>query len=1397
MRQRFFTSVKVILSVIILFSISMGGFSMNLNTVIKAASENQYNIFILKADSLVDKKAEQADCDIENIRALYAGAGHTISLIDIADLCDYNTFSHKLCDILILPYGPKFPYSGVSALKHFFANGGRIITLGGYAFEDIVEDWKQAGSEEAEMCLSVNASAATERSEFKRTIDLKSLKGKKSVEAVVWQKAQELVPADGGGAFAELTFYNGSTKNSTVSINILSAAYTPWSRFQKKIDIPDNTTSIEISVGLRNAQGQVSIDNIGLYDENGSALFEDRFNYVSQGIWTQQTTHAAASLFQEESYPSNPKLSSVTPDTVSDWLSFSASSIPIFDADHKIKNAVRIGPAEEQSVFTEEVSLDGAIEGWSSVCVLGNNRGRLQPLMYAYDGDGEIRGTVGAIMHLLPSPASGGQDNVNEWTDYKATSIAFFGITSQDILSPKNKAVREGFLRLPYIMMKDTYVSKIENKYDCYRQGESAEFTANIENSSAVPVSGKIKFTVSDGNGKAVFSTETDYAAGAKSVSAAVGRWDPQKFSYDFYTVKSELYDGQSQLIDVNFTGFTVWDDAVVNAGPSYELIDNYIVFTDKSGKKQPVMINGADDGGNTFGMLDTTPLKWRENFIRRNDMGMHLYEALMVYTSMSGGSEQFMRKMDNVVYLAQKYNQIFMMGILIGNNVAVNDRGLEKDAEICKKVAERYKDIPGLIYYLNGDLRVQITQSLFEPLNQFLAAKYPDDAALKNAWGSQYALGSVTPEEYPQNGTGWSDVKAADYNEFRTFMIKRWTGKLTESIQSVDKSGKAILCEFYSYPWESVDIPTGLGDLTYSNIGFFETYREITQTLAYTDQRYRGKSLGIGEFGKRTHPVFMNAGNEIHSALSPTEAANHFFNVYNATFTAGGNHVQIWSWQDESKYVFPWGLLQLGDRAPRDLFYYFRNMNLYTRLLSPVYETPQAAFLTADSTRMGGSEGGGARGHFADIAGLNILQSTNAGKLLTLNDSNLVIPKETKVIFYPVAYNPTDEVMDKLTEFVKNGGVLYLSGDISYDRNRDQTKPSRLLDLCGVSLISTNFNGVDFSGDEITYSDGKNSNTGIPNIKIALAGASALYKEKDGTPIVTEYALGKGKVLFSAVAIELFSDYKTAPSFADTAIYKYVLDLAGVPCLNVTAKDSYIKILEQPLSNSQTSYGIFNMDTSNQTMSFISAGNEYSLTLLSGQTANLRRNENGEVLSVFNEGDFKVNGTAILDNAANAMILSRDETDITKSKSLIITPNKTGRITLHTKADFKAPVIAAGVMIDGVLKVTSKTSVTFKGKISFEVTEELKNKIIFITEESDLLQLAANTAYNLQNPVTAKLSDQVSANVLIDGKNNILTIRSVNPALLILICALGVAFLCPLGGLIYVTRKKAKKRKL
>ncbi|MFD0715681.1 beta-galactosidase [Paenibacillus sp. GCM10027626] len=1499
-----------------------------------------YRIFILNDDALLSEDA-QAPVDIGGLKAFYEDDGHTVTLVDGAQLSSNASFNADLCDLLVLPYGPKFPLESIPNFKAYMAAGGKLITLGGYAFSRLNEN-------NANHALSVSAAAPAE-AHWRTTVDPAKFAQRTQLKLSVWMKTDD-VSGSGGYAHSSVYIYDGNGNMLSWNDFKKSTGKNGWARYENDFSVPAGAASIQINLGLFQAKGTVRFDRVLLTDASGDVvlLYDDfeegipahwqpvkyagsavleltaadvpaqlegsnhslslsaatkssaqwsvsfdpyrlapntdyklslwmkthqvdvggyafaaLYFYDASGArlgwkdlrqakkttdWFKQEymfqvpagtarvdlnlglsgtsgiayfdkvklTNASGTevIYADDFEETEPErnwrrvtfggspvfglsgeapvetsqpvfLGSDRPSYVGDQALYDSSSIPIFDMEHALRNVAVIEPAMDQKIFAGNLSLTAPVEGYSAVTVTGNNRGRWQPLITAKDKNGETRGTIGAIMRLFPEPDERyALENINEWHDYPGASIAFFGVTNRNLLDPANTALRAGFRKLTEALVRDVYIETVANRWDNYKQGESPQMTAYIGNGGKGPVSGMVRFEViTEDTGQLVYSQDVPYSVNAKKHAAVTATWNTPAFTDDFYTVRTILKDAAGNDIDQFTNCFSIWDQAVVDAGPHISYTDNYLQIKRPDNTVKTIFAAGSDDGANLPLAMDQTALQWKIDMKQHLDAGMSIYELLQQYPAFSPWSdifddpdtkEAYLRRVDHIVYLSQKYKQIYKMGLAIGNDVGAADAELEQTAGFIEEMAARYKDVPGLIYYLNGDMRSTLTEKLLPIWRSFLQTRYVSVAKLNIAWKTNYASFSQVPLEgnYPDagidpqdaNGYGlWGDRKAYDYNTFKTALVTRWTERLIEAIRAGDPThdNHPIVCEFYRWPAYGFDISTAIGNLTYSNVGNFELHYTFPEQLQYADLRAIGKSFGVGEFGKRTHPLFSNVEYETIASTSYEEARNNFFGYMSMGFAMGANHMQTWSWADESRFVFPWGMRFTGDRVGRDLLYWFRNMNLFTRQVEPVYEPAQVAVIQPDRSRMSGGTFGIAA-HWASVNAFDILQSAHVTQIRTLNenvlenDPNEPIDPAIKVIFYPVPYNPGDIVYNKLKAWVQAGGVLYLSGDISYDENYERTKGQRLIELAGATSAAPTvyYTGLNwhkapyapkyYAYDPAAPDKGRSTMTPYivkPNLEVAFgANVTVLYRDENDNPVIVQNDVGAGKVVYSTVPVEIFYNsgiFNSDPSTLehDVALYRKVLDLAGIGTTTVLEPDrSRVKMFELPLKNGAGRiYTVTNVSPSADYIGTVNGRFRHELG--GGYSDMVWVDGSGHLKGIFNRGVVKDNNVTIADNAPYAFVFAKDAAKLTDSKQVTILPQQPGHFKLKNDASWTNMRVVSGQVEDGAWIENDEMQASAAGGfIEFDVGSEQANKIILIVEQSQ---------YNaLKTAIVADLTD-------------------------------------------------------
>ena len=966
-------------------------------------------------------------------------------------------------------------------------------------------------------------------------------------------------------------------------------------------------------------------------------------------------------VFEPEEEDAVVPLSSVVPETVGDGLSFNSFSMPLFDVEHTFAS-VSLKPSPTQTVFTSDSKTSSS--GYSAVAAHGGH-GRYIPLLDAYDADGVKCGTAGAMIALFPdrTPSSG------YWGAYTGTSIAFFGVENIDLLSVPELA--DAFAALPRRMLEGVYIEWGENRYDCYRQGETPLLTLRIA-SGRYEGSARIRLTVADEAGSKVFETEKDTVLRCDSVCDVAFTWENAVLNSDFFTYCAEVYTG-GERVDIYETGFSVWNDERMKNSLRYVYEDNYVKLIQPDGSKKTIFITGVDDSAGLLVARDQTPLEFLRDMRGRMEAGVCLYENLQQYR----GAEEFRRlfadpekrerhyrKVDNIIFIANKFNQLYMMGLAIGDNVAVTGDALALLGDSVEECVKRYADVPCIIWYLNGDLVCRIGDALTPDLRRFLKDKYKTDENFRRAWkDSAVSLSTLEAKEYPHDGNNaFGDVKASDYNDFRMFLIRNWNSYLIRRIRAVDRCSRAILCEFYSWPCDCVDIPCAIGELTYGNIGFFASARQFPSYYLVHDQRSRGKGMGVGEFGKRTNPLFKNAKYDVHWNVPYNESKNFFWQVCVSGLVMGGNHMQIWCWSDGSDYVFPWGLTYGLDKIPRDWYYWMRAYCLWTKTLSLTCPDAPVALLTPDRSRHA-SNAKGYGVHFAVTEAINALQYTHQPRLMCINEYELHIPESVRVIFYPLSFFPPENVLDELEKWVEEGGTLYMSGDFAYDEYCCRTRSNRMEKLAGISIKDVLYTGTDHQDTQLTEYSGMGIKLrGKIQFGIEADGCEVVMSTNDARPVVTMRKLKKGRVFFNADLQELFVNEQTSHALA--ALYEKVLSAAGVEQENASGVSDDFKLFSIDLADGGSVREVYNTSHDKNEVKW----DTLSFDMTEGRTAFVTVDSSDAAVSLFADGRV-MSGEKVLYRGDCHMMAISFGGALEYSKSVVVMPLTQGNISLRCKA--------------------------------------------------------------------------------------------------------------------------------
>ncbi len=1206
---------------------------------------------------------------------------YDVQFLDADALADPEQLNRAHYDLLVLPYGESFPLPAQKAVQAFLADGGDLLSTGGYAFQSplikragrwefydkaVAEEhgsnllpelspressWKTTAPDYTSMA-SANLPGQGTQTVAKAVVpagvrgqhaawfcDMPAQGDGKQFYLRGWFRAVDVQAAPDGYAYVEIQQLDengGEAYAANVDVERLWGSR-DWHEVEQLITLVPPCRKLRVTFGLHNATG---------------AAMGARFRLES--CLPQVRINTALGFPQ-------------------DALVVTPSQIGMFDADFRLRRVAAIRAAKDQVILNDSADQQGAFGGYAATCVVGMNDARWIPLLEAHDELGRKRGAAGALaFHSLGY--------------YARSCWAFFGVDTTDLFAEGNAAGERTLRAVAHAQTRKCFLHRGETNFACYRDGEPVRAKVLVSNFGRQHAAAEVRWQITAVEGGAAAyhaSQRIDLAPGQTSSVEIV--WSPSSFAADCYRAEAGLWlDGEQ--VDRFQTGFVVWKAETLRQGLPFKFEQNYFQINGKS-----LFLQGTDDYLHTFIDQDENPLTWRADAQGCRDACIDVYENLLgLRGPQQRPTETWWRWIDAMLLNVQRAGGAFFPGMLIFSNTAVGNKDLAEQEAYVKVFANRYREAPGIMYYLNGDLELHDPNlpDLQKLYHEYLRQKYGSDETLRRAW-------TISPPEAPidkltiHSGTqDWRDVRTLDAFEFRTQVVRRWLNAMHDSIRQVDQQ-HPVTAEFYQTPSAGIDLLSALGKLELANFGYFNTpeedYYRFPQVCKFLDQSVRGKGVNIGEFGVKTHPAWSACPEAYIATRSEAYEQAYFLAIAHYAFALGASKIQNWCWKYPADLPFEWGINYPNELIARDVQAFYRNTGFLFRQLRPRYELSEVLVLLAGDNRKGG------QGHQVldgICNGIRLLIDQRI-RFATLSDEYIEsLPGAVKTIFYPLSYCPSDAIIERLTAFVEQGGQLYLSGDISYDSLRQRTRTNRLKELCGVEFVSERYPGISYQrGALSTKPKDKNwpEYLAAPGIVVRLAGASSLLDSATGIPIVTEFHRGKGRVIFSTDPIEFHGDPRYQPYVY--VFYRAVAQRFGLSGEKVSPADAPLHRFRVPSQDGRKIDVFVHYDGSSTLTDAVLPmdGNEdLHLSLGPRMSGVAVRLPDGGMQMVEGSGEVRVGKQLLFSSDLHLMAIAADGGSLLTSKRLILLPMGRGEIHIPEPNRWHSPVVLVGGITGG-----------------------------------------------------------------------------------------------------------------
>ena len=829
------------------------------------------------------------------------------------ELCDAAIFSRDTFDLLVVPTGAAFPAAAAGLLVDYLGEGGKLLTCGGYAFDQPVV--KRGGAWVSPKAYAGAVPAGTVPLALPPptgwsvgaggggTTVVEKVAGPHGAAGVrmatpamlLWNTASAALSLKGHSLVSFLAKGDAGTKAGWFEVQERDGSRwrarldftSEWSEFRltpaQFTYWPDNASvgrgrpgdHVDFAAVTRLSLG-IALDIAPVQTPQGFAICA-----LKGGV----DPHAA------ERCLGMPTINTRT-GRIRDAIHPNPEQIQLFDPCETLLGVARTATDADMEGILPSLAWEGAMGGLSARAQLGvnghgfgPNRCCWRPILACRAADGSLRGYAGALVH-------------NDAGTFAGSSWAFFGVADRDLFPKGDGRADKLLTAVVEALLGDLHLCETTPRYSCYRVGETAQLRTQVANWGAVARDVMVRFRLADETGR-------DVAQWTRAVRAAPGGLTPVEVAWtvpasapDFVDFTAELTELKSpekegastasvsgssttggRILDRERAALVVWTPAVVAAGPKVRR--EGLRFT----------LDGASRffaGAQTFwgqhaSVTARSPRRFRDDFRQMRAFGMRWTRCFLPCRT-----EAELRDSDAIVQLAQKYGLV----LYHTPNLANTPSRAELDEEIArmKQICTRYRDVPGFVVDICNEPSLKMATPAFEA-----------------------ALG-----EKP-NWTG----KADDPAVLRTFtkataLQRRWARELAEAARAVRPG--TLLSVGWSQGWAggaaTKDPQVASLDLDFTDRHYYGPYENMMGHVKDIDLRVLGKPFLVGECGSKNHPTFQKEdpwGMKDDDALYSTR----FRYLYAHAFGGGATALLSWHWRDPVEGLFPCGLV-LPSGIPR-----------------------------------------------------------------------------------------------------------------------------------------------------------------------------------------------------------------------------------------------------------------------------------------------------------------------------------------------------------------------------------------------------------------------------------------------------------------------------------------------
>lgn len=772
----------------------------------------------------------------------------------------------------------------------------------------------------------------------------------------------------------------------------------------------------------------------------------------------------------------------------------------------------------------------------------------------------------------------------------------------------------------------------VETRYAAMRPGEQTQFTVHWhsprEERLQVATAGEVRLTLQSGETTVATAAVPVEARGHADLDSTLHLALPAGF-YSLSAVYSE--DGKPREFYRN--GFWVSDPAAITSGPALGVRGDFLTLDNKPFLPVGTNYFTTEENGWDFSGPRNASI-WEKDF---QDMEVHGVSFVRTGVWMSntkfidpetgGVSERFLRNLEAFLLCAQRHRIAVNFTFFafsphsgaparndepIGPNPYLDSDAVRAEQAYVRSVVERFKAVPWLSWDLINEPSYSNPKHIFsgnspngDPAelaawHRWLQDKYGTLAKLSDAWSTPAetlvsfdTLPLVTASDMHYDRTrNPNQIRALDYNLFAQDMFTGWVKGMVATIRK-------------SSPTQLIDVGQdegGVGDRVlnqfYGGAGVsFTTNHTYWQDDALLWDSVAAKRPGMpnitGETGYQ--PAWAADGAwryDEFTGLGLTERK------WALGFAAGSSGMMQWDWAREVDFG-----MERSDGSAKVWQGMMRDLGAFARKAAPYADKlilPEIAIVLPQSYQMSVSNSLALE---AQKSAVRALYNYAHGQAYVVGEYQTELLGSPKLILLPSPFGLTESAWQAIEKRVREGAVLLVTGPFGEDEHLHRT------DRQGAAGLPYTLVPLTLRNQTLHLPGGEESLVYSGN-KTTVLNRAALPDGNDWT----EVPLGKGRILFAALPIELNDNLQAV---AD--VYSYAMKLAKIaPAYTANTTDPGILIC--PAQYPSATLYVLTSESDHEQVSFVDArsGATFAGTLRSGHAALLLVGTDGKLLASY-----------------------------------------------------------------------------------------------------------------------------------------------------------------------------------